>query len=64
ILQRWRFTHSQSEQLRRLQQRYAALTNEAGRFGSDLNDCHSASEVLAHLKAFVDSLPLLVRAPE
>ena len=64
ILQRWRFTHSQSAQLRRLQQRYAALTDGAGRFGSDLNDCRSASEVLAHLKAFVDSLPLLVRAPE
>ena len=64
ILQRWRFTHAQSEQLRRLHQRYEALTSGAGRFGSDLNDCRSASEVLGHLEAVVDSLPLRVLARE
>lgn len=64
ILQRWRFTHAQSEQLRRLHLRYETLTNGAGRFGLDLDGCRSAAEVLGHLEAFVDSLPLRVPAPE
>jgi len=64
ILGTMHFTYAQAEELRRLNRRYRALTNndsgfQAGTgFQAGLEDCATAAQILDKIKQHVDTLPL------